>query len=85
MKRRKIYLTALCILLTGTTFATAFQERTENWSTMSCQYYPPEEPYGDEWGETPIGDALPLILTFGLVYMAVKKFKNSGRSYSYYR
>jgi hypothetical protein len=75
MKRKKFYLTALCIVLTCSVYAThtSLKETTGNWLQRSDSPQtedtetPPEEP----WGEAPVGDApFLLILGFGFLYIA---------------
>jgi hypothetical protein len=73
MKRRKIYLTALCILLTGTAFATAFQEQTENWLQHSPQAASNGAPTVGNDTKTgsptvPVGDAVWLLAGLGVTY-----------------
>jgi hypothetical protein len=90
MNKKRLYLAALCIVLTCSVFAarTSFQEQTENWLQRSSTETvptptPPTEPESEEWGSIPVGDALPLLFSFCFVYVGAVLLRTAVRRRSF--
>jgi hypothetical protein len=82
MKKKKFYLTMLCIALINVAFTApvSLKDKTESWlkateeTGSGTKPLPPPEPTSEKWGSTPVGNApLPLLLGFGLAYITMKR------------